>query len=47
MGTNLREWVDNDAAKRFGYTKNDQVYKTIMEFVNMLLLPPFKPVSEM
>jgi len=47
MGTDLREWVNETAAKRFGYTKDDQVYKTMMEFVNMLLLPPFKPVSEM
>jgi len=46
MGTDLREWLNGEAMKRFVFTKDDSIYKTMMEFVDMLLIPAFKPVSE-
>lgn len=42
FGTSLREWVDEGAAKRFGYKKGDRVYRAIMEFVDLLHDKPFK-----
>jgi len=42
MGTNLKEWVDSKATERWGFTKNTQVYKEIMKFINLLLEKPFK-----
>lgn len=37
QGTNLREWIETKATKRWGFTKRDKVYKDIMRFVNLLL----------
>ncbi len=42
FATSLREWVDEGAAQRYGYKKGDKVYRTIMEFVDMLCDKPFK-----
>lgn len=39
LGTDLREWINNKATKRWNFTKRDKVYKTIMKFVNLLLEP--------
>lgn len=37
LGTNLKEWIDTKATKRWGFNKKDKVYKEIMRFVNLLL----------
>ena len=42
FGTSIRDWIDDGAAKRFGYKKNDRVYKEIMYFVDLLCEKPFK-----
>jgi hypothetical protein len=42
FGSSLYEWIDNQVAKRFGYTKNDEVYERIMYFANLLCDKPFK-----
>lgn len=42
FGTDLREWIKNDATKRFDFTLQSQVYKTIKYFVDLLLDPKFK-----
>ena len=39
LGTDLKEWIDIKATKRWNFTKRDKVYKTIMKFVNLLLEP--------
>jgi hypothetical protein len=44
-GTALREWVDGEAMKRFGFKKGDAAYAAISEFAYMLCDPPFQPVS--
>jgi len=37
LGTDLKEWIDTRATKRWGFTKRDKVYKEIMRFVNLLI----------
>jgi hypothetical protein len=41
FGTGLREWTDNHALERFGFTKHDEVYSEITEFTELLLSPSF------
>lgn len=41
FGTDLRQWIDTSATKRWGFTKDDPVYKVIMGFVNLLCEKPF------
>jgi hypothetical protein len=41
FGTGLREYIDDRAGKRFGFTKGDPVYMSLQRYVNMLLCPPF------
>lgn len=42
FGSSVREWVDDGAAKRFGYKKGDKVHRQIMEFIDLLCDKPFK-----
>jgi len=42
FGTSFYDWVDNHATKRFGFTKEDEVYREIMYFASMLYGEPFK-----
>lgn len=42
FGESVREWIDGNAAHRYGYKKGDKVYRQIMEFVDMLCDKPFK-----
>jgi hypothetical protein len=39
LGTDLKEWIDTKATKRWGFTKRDTVYKRIMKYVNLLIEP--------
>jgi len=39
LGTDLREWIDTKATKRWSFTKRDKVYKKIMKYVELLLEP--------
>lgn len=45
FGTSLRDWIDEQATKRFGFSKEDKVYKEIMEYVNLLCQTPFPNVT--
>ena len=45
FGTSLREWIDNDATGRFNFTKDDVIYKTIMEFVDLLCNKPLEQIT--
>jgi len=44
FGTSLRDWIENQATKRFEFTKDDSVYKEINEFVDLLCPNPFENV---
>jgi len=45
FGTSLRDWIDEQATKRFAFTKEDKVYKEIYEYVDLLCPKPFENVS--
>jgi hypothetical protein len=46
FGTSLRDWIDNEATKRFGFTKEDKIYKEIMGFVDLLCEKPFENITK-
>lgn len=41
FGTDLRKWIDEFAAKKWKFTKDDEVYAKIMKFVDLLCEKPF------
>lgn len=41
FGTDLRSWIKESAAKRYGFTAKQKIYKDIKYFVDMLLENPF------
>ena len=41
FGTDLRDWIKNAALEKYGITTQTKVYKTIKEFVDLLLDNPF------
>lgn len=45
FGTSLRDWIDEQATKRFAFTKDEKVYKDIMVFVDLLCQPPFEQIK--
>ena len=45
FGTSLRDWIDEHATKKFGFTKEDVIYKEIMEFVELLCISPFEQIK--
>ena len=45
FGTSLEDWVNEQASKRFGFDKNDEVYKKIKYFMDLLCHPPFGEVK--
>lgn len=42
FGTDLRDWIESEATKRYKFDKNDKVYDLIYKYVNILLAPIFK-----
>lgn len=46
FGTALRDWIDEEATKRFGFNRNDEVYKEIMKYVDLLCQRPFEQVVQ-
>jgi len=46
FGTSLRDWIDEQATKRFAFTKDERVYKEITEFVDLLCPKPFENVNQ-
>lgn len=46
FGTSLRDWIENEATKRFDFNKDDDVYKEIYELVDLLCPKPFENVSQ-
>jgi hypothetical protein len=46
FGTNLREWIDNVATKKFNFTKEDHVYGEIKDFVELLCPKPFENLNQ-
>lgn len=46
FGTSLRDWIDDQATKRFTFSKGEKVYEEIMEFVDLLCAKPFENISK-
>ena len=46
FGTSLRDWIDNQATKRFSFSKEEKVYQEIMEFVDLLCARPFENLTK-
>jgi len=45
FGNDIKEWIKDQGVKKYGFSLKGQVYKSIKEFVDMLLDPPFKKVK--
>lgn len=45
-GTSLMNWIHGEAMKRYSFNKRDKVYRTIIEFANILCEPAFQPVKK-
>jgi hypothetical protein len=46
FGTSLRDWIEQQATKRFSFSEKDRVYKEIHEFVDMICPKPFENVTQ-
>lgn len=46
FGTSLKEWIENDATKRFKFTEKDEVYFEIMKYVDIICQKPFATVAQ-
>ena len=46
FGTDLRNWIEQEATKRYEFAKEDKVYKEIMKYVDLLCPTPFENVSQ-
>ena len=45
FGTSLREWIDDDATKKWNFTKSDEIYEKIMKYVDMICEKPFEQIK--
>lgn len=46
FGSSFFEWINESATKRYGFTKDDEIYKRIMYYAEMLVDPPLKPLKD-
>ena len=46
FGTSVRDWIDAQATKRWNFSKEDEVYKIIMDFVDLLCPKPFENITQ-
>jgi hypothetical protein len=45
FGSSVMEWVDEQATKRYCFTKEDKVYADIVKYLSLLCDQPFKPIT--
>ena len=45
FGTNLRDWIDDVATKKYDFTKDDEVYKEIIKYVDLVCQKPFEEIK--
>lgn len=45
FGTSLRDYINNEAIVKWNITTNDEIYKQIMEFVDLLCPIPFEQIK--
>jgi Family of unknown function (DUF5662) len=46
FGTDLRDWINTVATKKYGFSDKDDVYIKIMKYVNMICPTPFENISK-
>ncbi len=46
FGTDLREWINDSATKKWNFTKEDEIYKKLMKYTDMLCDKPFEDLSK-
>jgi hypothetical protein len=46
FGTDFRQWIDNEATKKYGFTTSDKVYRDLMRFVDLLCAKPFENITQ-
>lgn len=46
FGTNLREWIKDFAMKNWNFTEDDEVYKKITKYVDLICEKPFEQAHE-
>jgi hypothetical protein len=46
-GTSLRDWILDEATKRYSFSIEDDAYGAIMSFVDLLVEPPLRNVKEL
>lgn len=39
LGTDLKDWIDTKATKKYSFSKKDKVYKDILRYIDLLLEP--------
>jgi hypothetical protein len=42
FGTGVREWVENEATKKYEFTMDEEIGKTINKYLDILLTPKFE-----
>lgn len=45
FGTDVRTWITEVATQRYGFTKDDDIYKKIMEYIDLLCPHPFNEIK--
>jgi len=45
FGTDLRGWINETAIQKYGFTKDDEIYKKIMGYVDLLCPKPFDEIK--
>jgi hypothetical protein len=46
FGESLRDYINDKATKRWDFDKNDDIYKQIMEFVDLVCDKPFEQLTQ-
>lgn len=46
FGTNLREWINDAATKKWNFNSEDKVYKDLMRYVDLICEKPFEDLSK-
>lgn len=42
FGTDIRQWINEKATKRFNFTREDAIYNQIMEYLDLICERPFE-----
>jgi hypothetical protein len=46
FGTSVREWMDNEATKRYQFNCEDPVYRLVSKYIDMLCGEPFEQIKK-